>query len=98
MVQIIGYCPSPNNFPIQTEKAVRVTVTHADGYDTPNADTCWLPRSIAKGLKVTKTVEQGVSVFTVTAIVPQWWTDKLDNRPTWQKRGMSTPPMAQRPW
>lgn len=97
MAKIFGYCPSPNNVPVQTPKAVRITVLEIDG-DTVNADTCWLPRSIAQNLKIERIVRDHVPCFEVTADVPEWWVRKLDTRTAWQKRGMSAPPMAQRPW
>ena len=95
--QIFGYCPSPNNTSVQTPKAVRVTVRTIDG-DTADADTCWLPRSIATDLQIKRHVIDGCPVFEVTATVPMWWVRKLGTRARWQKAGLSAPPMAQRPW
>lgn len=97
MAKIFGYCPSPNGIPVQTSKAVRVTVLVVDG-EVVTADTCWLPRSISEDLQIKRVENEGVVGFEVRATVPNWWIRKLDIRPAWQKQGMSAPPMAQRPW
>jgi hypothetical protein len=93
MAKIFGYCPGNK----QTNKAVFVTVIEVDG-EGFRADTEWLPRSIAADLEVRRVVEDGVAGYEVRATVPDWWLKKLDTRAAWQHRGMSSPPMAQRPW
>lgn len=97
---IFGYCPAQGgkDRPCTTEKAVRVTVYEIDG-DSTQADTCWLPRSIAEGLTVTEVREDdGATVYEVRATVPAWWVRRLDNRSAWERRGMTAPPMGSRPW
>ncbi|HWA29140.1 MAG TPA: hypothetical protein VG734_26050 [Lacunisphaera sp.] len=82
-----------------TEKAVRITIETIDGDYFSSIDTTWLPRSICQDLKVvTVTEDDGGKRYDVSATVPAWWVRKLDTRTSWEKRGMTRPPMATRPY
>jgi hypothetical protein len=95
--RIEGWSPVRNGVAVTTAKAVRITVEYVDG-EGVNADTTWLPRSIATDLQVERIVDNNGLAFRVTAVVPMWWIRRLDTRAGWEKAGMSRPPMAQRPW
>lgn len=98
--RIFGYVPlcGSSKRPIVTAKAVRATVVDVDGEEV-RAATVWLPRSIARDLKIVKVndPENGVS-YELTATVPAWWVRKLDTRAAWQVAGHRAAPFATLPW
>ncbi len=98
MVRIAGFCATETNYhgngkPITTSKAVRVTVHTVDGEGIQICDTTWLPRSICTELAISKYEHRDGSIeYEVTACVPAWWVNKLDNRPAWVRRGDARAP------
>lgn len=98
MVRVWGHVTQQNGRTVETPKAVRVTLKMFDD-QAVNLDTTWIPRSVCEGLTIKRVQEgDGTVAFEFSAKVAAWWCRKQDTRAGWQKRGLTSAPMATRPY